>query len=205
MSLQHLLYRCPECGHDPVEATDVGRAHCPSCDARFVRERGASIRVLADGDERLAEAPELVDAIAGWEEENPSGTVDGVPDYEARVRYRRAVGQGVAYERGEVAGFYEEFTERAGGTVKVHAGGLTLLDDTGDAFDWDWSAIRAVQTSSRSLQLNIHPDGLFDLEFEGDSPRRWEGIMHRLLRAHHADQGSEVVEFQPRIVTEPLP
>jgi len=202
--LQHLLYRCPECGHDPAEATEEG-ARCPACDARFMRTEGAAIRVVSPEGERVAGAPELVDAIDRWEVTDPSGFVDGKPDYGARVRFRKAVGQGTAWERGRVSGFYEQFTERVRGDLRVSPDGLTLRDESDGVWEWGWSQIRAVQTSSRSVQINLHPGGLFDLAFEADSPRRWEGLIHRALRRHYAGRGLEVLEFQPRIVTRDAP
>jgi len=201
MPLHHLLYRCPECGHDPVRPSESG-AVCPECDARFVRGTGARIQISARTGKRSASAGELIDAIDGWDERVPTVLdEDGNLDYGAHIHYRRAVGQGVALVGDQVAGFYEEFTDRTGGNIHANEEGLTLRDDTGDVLAWGWEDLRAVQTSSRSLQINVHPEGLFDLTFESDSPRRWENLMHRALRNHYRARGLEVMEFQPRVVT----
>ena len=69
---------------------------------------------------------------------------------------------------------------------------------------WLFLDIRAVQTSSSSLQFSPASGGLVEFRFESDSPFRWEHLLHRGLRRAYAAAGlGTIVEFQPRIVVEP--
>ena len=60
-----------------------------------------------------------------------------------------------------------------------------------------------MQTSSSSLQVTIPSGELIQLRFSLDSPRRWEQLLKAALQKAYREAGrGEIVEFQPRIVTE---
>lgn len=205
MPIHHLLYRCPECGHNPTTADDHG-ARCQGCGTHFERGNYALIVTQpAAGAKRTATAAQLIDAIRIWEDKSPTGIgLDGVLDYAAEVTYKRVVGQGVVHEGKLVIGFYEKFSEVAHGTLRITDDGLDLSGVEEDSFDWPWSVVRAVQTTGKSVQLMLAEDGLFDFRFDKDSPRRWEELLHARLQAHYAVSGLRVREFQPRILTVPI-
>lgn len=205
MPLHHLLYRCPVCGHDPTTPDGHG-ARCGACGARFDRGESASIVTTpASGPTRADAAADLVDAIGEWEGKSPSGFgADGRLDYSADVTYKRVVGQGTVYHSEVVAGFYETFSALQEGHLHISSQGVALSSDDGESFNWLWADVRAVQTSSRSLQLNLKPDGLFDFRFADDSPRRWEDLLHSALQAFYEASGERIREFQPRIVSVPI-
>ncbi len=48
MPIHHMLYRCPRCGHDPLDG-DKGRAKCSSTGTQFEQGRGAVIIVRPSG------------------------------------------------------------------------------------------------------------------------------------------------------------
>jgi hypothetical protein len=65
---------------------------------------------------------------------------------------------------------------------------------------WLLLEIRAVQTSSSSLQISPAEGGVVEFRFPGDSTRRWESLLHYALRQAFRRAGrGEIVEFQPRI------
>lgn len=65
---------------------------------------------------------------------------------------------------------------------------------------WPLLEIRAVQTSSSSLQISPAEGGVVEFRFPGDSTRRWESLLHHALRQAFRRAGrGEIVEFQPRI------
>jgi hypothetical protein len=147
----------------------------------------------------------LIDVIRAWDDKSPTGIrADGSLDYAASVTLRNVVGQSTVFHAGDVAGFFEVFSAESHGTLRITNDGTSLTGDDGRFFDWPWATLRAVQTSSKSLQLNLRTDGLFDFRFDEDSPRRWEELVHARLRIHYAALGLRVREFQPRVATVPL-
>jgi hypothetical protein len=178
-------------------------ATCVGCGAGFRRGSGSTIEVrLPGGSPTRMNATDLVDAIRGWDVRSLTGRgADGSLHYEADVAYRRAVGQGVIRDGKGVLGFYEELEPEAEGRLQIDDRGLRVIVGSEVPFDGPWDLIRAVQTSSRTLQVNLKGDVLFSFRFLSDSPRRWEELLHDCLRAHYRASGLEVREFQPRIVT----
>jgi hypothetical protein len=203
--LHHLLYRCPECGYDPV-ARDNHGARCHGCGARYNRgDLALVVTRRGDGGLRTGPAAELIDAIRAWEDKSPSGRgPDGRVDYSAAATFRRVVGQGVVHHGPYVAGFYEKFSSEVAGTLRLTDDRIEVDAEDGASFSWDLGEVRAVQTSSKSLQLNFREDGLFDFRFAEDSPRRWEEILHAGLQAAYGRSGRRVREFQPRVVAVPI-
>jgi hypothetical protein len=97
------------------------------------------------------------------------------------------------------------------GIIEIGPAGLGLLhDETRDGEthdhareDWPFLDIRAVQTSSSSLQFSPRSGGLIELRFAEDSPYRWETMLREALRWAYREAGlGEILEFQPRVVAE---
>ena len=204
MALRDLLYRCPECGRDPVEGRK-DRVRCPSCGA--VYERGgppALIRVTREGGETKAvHASRLVDAIREMGGPLPSALgEDGALDHVSEVRVRRATEEeGVRY-RGRLLGFTERLGEARSATLRLAGDGLELRDAAGGAVERRWNVLdlRAVQASSSALQIYSATGELVHFRFVDESPLRWEALLHVVLRRAYREAGKgEIVEFQPRI------
>lgn len=205
MPLIYLLYRCPECGHDPTEGRG-DRARCPSCGAAFERVGGSGrIRVEApDREGREVEAPELVDAI-----EAHGGPLDALEEREGRGEYasaavlRRAHAEEPVHHEGSLLGFAERYGPKEAGTLRLRGETLSFAVDGATVGQWSLLDLRSIQTSSSSLQITGE-DGMVEFRFVDDSPRRWESLLHHLLREAYRREGrGEIVEFQPRIVAEP--
>ena len=103
---------------------------------------------------------------------------------------------------GKLLGFAEAMGEGESGVLElsIEALRLRLASDPGDRV-WPLLQIRAVQTSSSSLQFSPLQGGLVEFRFQNDSPFRWETLLRESLRLAYRKEGlGEIVEFQPRIV-----
>lgn len=250
MPLVYLLYRCPRCGHDPMEG-EGDEARCPSCGTRYSRARvGGRLRVQ-DREGGVWEVPShrLSAAVDGWnaepgQESEVEGGGAGGFLRRAHVEVRRASREAPFRFAGELLGFVESLGEAREAVLEIAPEALRLwpggtpgpgLDPGGDATgglgrktggdalggsgrdaggpshagaegglleEWPLLDIRAVQTSSSSLQISPQGGGVVQFRFQGDSPRRWEDLLRRTLREAYRRAGrGEILEFQPRIVT----
>ena len=204
MPIQHLLYRCPRCGHDPTTATHKG-AQCNSCGTSFERGRASVVLVRsADGEVQEASARTLMEAI-----DKLGGASSRALDHEGRLSYeaRVAVAHGNQHQavwwRGRLLGFFERLTERREATLRLDGTELTVTSRGWEPLVWPLESILAIQISSKAIQVNIRGAGLYQMEFLNDSPKRWEELLQVALRRLCATRGQEIVEFQPRIVTRP--
>ncbi len=204
MPIQHLLYRCPRCGHDPTTATDKG-TQCDSCGTSFEQGRASVVLVRsADGEVEEASVRTLMDAIDGR-----GGALSRALDHGGRLSYeaRVAVAHGNDHQavwwKGRLLGFFERLTERREATLRLDGDDLTVTSTGWEPLVWPLESILAIQISSKAIQLNIRGVGLYQMEFLNDSPRRWEELLQVALRRFYAHLGREIVEFQPRIVTRP--
>lgn len=202
MSLTTFLYRCPECGHDPL-VERRGRARCGGCGAEIRRGRGGAI--LVNGRPRTA--AELARSLDGLGGALPSATED---DDGRAVRYRthvvasRCVGMDPIRSRGELLGYAERWGREVEGTLEATEASLRFVpeSDSSEALELDPGDLKAVQTSSSALQLD-GPEGLVQFRFVDDSVRRWEALVRTLVRrVWEASGKGQVTEFQPRIVGE---
>ena len=146
------------------------------------------------------------------------GEGEGPPTCRSRVAMRRSGEESPVRWRGELLGFAEAMGEAVSGTVALSRGALTFTPDprppgSQDAHGpaaggqeeeiWPLLEIRAIQTSSSSLQFSPVGGGLVELRFPSDSPYRWESLLRHAVRRTYREAGlGEIVEFQPRIVTE---
>ena len=204
MALSDLLYRCPECGHDPTSG-EGDRAWCEACGAKY--ERGPQDRMIqvttGDGQDREALVDNLVKKI-----EIHGGPItratksDGSISFDADVLVSRRVAEDAVWHKGELRGFSETMGEPLPARLSVDADGVTVTGEGLDTERWNFLDLRALQTSSSSLQLSLPGDILVQFKFVEDSPRRWEDLMRRLVRdAYSRANRGFVLEFQPRIVT----
>ena len=116
------------------------------------------------------------------------------------------------WRRGELRGWVETMGPASPGTVTVddEAVAIECAAAPGDGSSgcrsgrWRHLELRSVQTSSSSLQISLPGDRLVQLRFTADSPKRWEDMLRRLVRAAYRRAGKGFVhEFQPRIATRP--
>ena len=218
MPIHYMLYRCPRCGHDPLHGQG-GRAKCLSCGTRFEQGRGAVIIVRPpEGPPIQTLASRLIAAV---EEMGGPGTKEGFCR-EARVAFGRAEGHDVIRWRGQVLGFSEKISWKGDGLIRLEEEALTFRPDgrpdgrpSGSAgpegrdehsrnvetFSCHLSDIRGIQISSMALQVTLAGQRLYQFEFLGDSPKRWEDLLCLALRRLYERSGRCITEFRPRIVT----
>lgn len=203
MPLKDLVYRCTECGHDPVEG-DGEQACCSVCDTTFSRRSGrALVHVETRTGTHIRTAGEVIEKIRELGGPLPRATrEDGTIFYEAGIVLRKASDHHVLRLGPNVLGFYERLLDRRAGSLRLTESALHFVEGGRVDESWPLLHLRAVQTSSTALQVTVRDQGMFELRFESDSPRRWETLLHAVLQDAYAEAGlPRIVEFQPRIVT----
>ncbi len=202
MPLTHLLYRCPSCGHDPLEGRK-DRAWCSSCGATFARGgQGGLIRVHeATGGDREERGTVLAARVDGKAPAEASGMDPALR--RARVRVKRSGREGAVRYGGALLGFAEEVEDAGEGVLELSDGTLILRSARGGGTplnQWALLDIRSVVTSSSAVQISPSTGGLIHFRFLDDSPRRWEELLHRSIRDAFRREGrGEILEFLPRI------
>lgn len=126
---------------------------------------------------------------------------DGAVAYSARALVSWRISEEAVWHRGVLRGFSESMGPAVPGTIAVDREMVAVGDGRPGSGRWRHLDLRAVQAASSSLQLSLPSDGLVQLRFLDDSPRRWETLMRRLVGGAWERAGrGRVVEFQPRIV-----
>lgn len=203
MPLKDLVYRCTECGHDPVEG-EGETARCSDCGATFSRRPGrALVHVESKAGTHVRHPAEIIRKISELGGPVPRATQqDGTLFYETAIVLRKASDHHVLRLDGNVLGFYERLLDRRPGSLRLTDATLQFVEGESVTASWPLLQLRAVQTSSTALQITVLDDGMYELRFESDSPRRWEALLHTALQRAYAEaERPAIVEFQPRIVT----
>jgi len=205
MPLTYLLYRCPRCGHDPLSG-EKDRAWCPECGAVFERGgEGGRLRVTqASGEVSKVAGGDLAKEIANLGGPLPAATDEsGILRYAADVDVRYSGHERPVWFRGELVGFAEKLGDAERGTLSLEEDTLRFRAPE-TVREWPLMELRAVQTSSSSLQMSPVGGGLVEFKFLTDSPKRWEDLLRAALKSLYRERGAgEIVEFQPRIVVRP--
>lgn len=204
MGLTDFLYRCPVCGKDPVEGQKT-RARCPDCGARFeAAPRDGGIHVAVGDETRIEAAWTLADSM-----EEKGGAVaratsgEGTLEYSATAAVRFSTEQRTLRHRGSVLGFIEEFGPATAGRIRITDEALFFEEEGGREHVWHLMDLRAVQTSSSTVQVTLQDGRLVSFRFSDDSTRRWESLLYYVLRRCWKELGrGEILEFQPRIRAE---
>jgi hypothetical protein len=146
----------------------------------------------------------LAAAVEGWTAKEMAETaLDSGVFHRSEVKVRESGAESPVHWGGELIGFAEAMGPGDSGFLELDGTALVLRLECGRNQRWDLLDIRAVQTSSSSLQFSPLSGGLVEFRFPNDSPFRWEGILRQSLRlAYRAAGMGEIVEFQPRIVAE---
>ncbi len=206
MALHHVLYRCPSCGHDPLQG-EGDRAWCTACEREFSRRRaGSTIHVSGGGASRKSPISKLIQQIEGH-----GGALtaamgqDGFSiHYEARVLAQTAdVDEPVRF-RGQVLGFVEQLGEGEPGVLLIDDEALRFRPDGPGSEPQAWTllGVRAVQSASSSIQISPEGGGVVVFRFESDSPVRWESLLKAAMQYAYTRAGlGTIQEFQPRIVS----
>jgi hypothetical protein len=215
--LVDFLFRCPYCGHDPMEGKGV-RASCSGCGRSFEPGKGGTaIRVDGDG-----KGPREVPAgILSRQMDDHGGALslargeDGRLRHHTRVRARFAHRESPVRFRGEFLGLFELFGVGDQGILALEHDHLTFhpgpqAPENGDGSGgggetrvWPLLELRALQTSSSSAQISPRGGGVVLFRFPEDSVKRWEELLRGAISEVWEEAGrGKVIEFQPRIRTQ---
>lgn len=204
MALVDLLYRCPECGHDPMEG-EGDEARCPECSRQYHRGDGRTTISISQTGHPSVDIPAavLVERIErrGGPLTRATTSAGGI-HYEAEVLISFRQEEDPVWHKGSLLGFTERMGEPEPGRLVVGDDEVTVRWGDGREQAWGYLEIMAVQAASSALQLSVPGDQLVQFRFLRDSPRRWEDLLRRLVTAaYHREGRGKVVEFQPRIQT----
>ena len=197
-------------------AGEGDRAWCVSCGTRFERGgEGGAVRIRTpSGAEEERRSGVLARAVA--RAEGGEGGSEPESPLTAEVLVRLAEEEApVRGETGDLVGFHEVLRPPRPGILELRRELLTFLPARGDRsrvngdasgitepLTWRLLEIRAIQTSSKSVQIAPKVGGLVDFRFQGQSPMQWDGVLQRAVQQAYERAGlGEIVEFQPRIVT----
>lgn len=219
MSLPDYLYRCPDCGKDPIEGKG-NEARCPHCGIRYRRGPApAMIRVQPPGGpERLVPIVELGRRIDGWGgAQTRAALPNGDFRYQADVEMRVAAHEEEVRMGGRLLGFVERFGDPVPGRLVLDSERLRFRTGLGKppAFlrrrrassprvdlpeiVWPLLDLTALQGSSAAIQIAAD-EHVIEFRFPHDSPRRWEALLRDRLRFCWTEAGRPPIrEFQPRI------
>ncbi|MFS8638255.1 MAG: hypothetical protein FWJ74_09215 [Gemmatimonadota bacterium] len=205
MAIRDLLWACPLCGLEGGLRRTGRWEACRGCGARFRRGRGASIIArAADGTTRIHAAAEWADRLPGIEEYTSRlepDKADGVLR-QSRVRARVAVGESVIRLGSTYLNRIERFGPPRDGVLALYGDRLRFAPDAGEAEEWTFDEITAVQPSSSTLQVKARRRPVVSFRFPEESARFWEELLCAAIRRHYRANGrGEIIEFQPRIVT----
>ena len=125
----------------------------------------------------------------------------GTLEYSARALVSWRIAEDAVWHRGVLRGYSESMGPAVEGSITVDRDTVSVDGGATGAGRWRHLDIGAVQAASSSLQLSLPGDRLVEFRFLGDSPRRWETLVRRLIADAWERAGrGRVVEFQPRIV-----
>jgi hypothetical protein len=221
LPLINLLYRCPRCGHGTMEGAK-DQARCPECGVVFARSGEGGLIFVREpsGGEWDVPGTELTAAISAWEDKGClPGTEGEVSEEgvgsprkemtrEAEVLVRSSGNEAPVFFGGSFMGFAEAMGKATSAKLRLTEEGVEVEyheADTGEKNTsfWPFFEIRAVQTSSSSLQFSPSSGGLLEFRFLADSSYRWERLLRNAIRRAYRKAGlGEILEFQPRIVVE---
>ncbi len=199
MAIADLLWACPLCALDRGLRGSADGSTCSGCGARFDRVHGARIRARAPGQGETVRSPaEWVDRLP-----DPGGLLQaGDPVRTAAVEARFMAGEEVIRVDGRYVNRIEVFGPKEPGTLELALDRLSYRGEGPGPVVWAFDGLRAVQASSRTLQVRGMPHPLASFAFPHDSSFLWELLLARALGEFYRRTGrGEIVELQPRIVT----
>jgi len=207
MPIHHMLYRCPRCGHDPLDG-HRRRASCSSCETSFEQGRGSTIIVRPpDGPPEPTAASSLLADVEkmggpGFGKDLAKDLSEEILFGETRIAFGRAEGHDVIRWQGEVLGFSERISWKGEGLLRLEGEALSFRPVTGsEAFSCLLGDIRGIQISWRALQVTLDETRLSQFELLEDSPKCWEDLLCLAIKRFYARMGQRVTEFTPRIIT----
>lgn len=202
MALKDFLYRCPFCGHDPLEGKGLS-ARCPTCARTYGPGAGRTCFSVSMSGGEAVEVPggELARRLTAFGGPVTRATgVDGGVNFASVVTARFSLDEEPLHREGVLLGFVERSTPPVRGRLRVDARHLAFEAERGEGRTWDLLDLRALQASSSSIQISPAEGGVVAFRLHSESTYRWEELLKERLRAVWKEAGrGEIVEFQPRM------
>lgn len=210
MAIRDLLWACPLCGEERALRPGRGGESCSRCGATYSRGRGAEISATPASGEKITLSPaEWVDRLPplGIEERIRAARENDRPLLEERVLLSTADGDEMVSFHGVYLNRIERFGPPSPGILGLETEAVVFRpDDLAPPMRWTFDAISAVQPSSSSLQLYALRLPLVSIKVPEGSIRFLEELLCAALRVYYRERGrGEIIEFQPRIATRPVP
>jgi hypothetical protein len=198
MALVDFLYRCPFCGHDPMQGRG-DLAQCPSCSRRYEPVGvGTRIRVTEEGGEPTLELPARALSARLHELGGPLTRALDSKDrlfHSSEAQGRFSVGETAVRFQGRLMGYFERLSSPVRGELVLDGSTLEF-----GGREWPLLDLRSLQAVSSALQITSRDGSLAHFRFIHDSPRRWEELLRAAVQETWSAAGrGQVVEFQPRI------
>lgn len=198
MGVADLLWACPECG----APGGIGPNGTCRCGVAFRRGKGASIEArLPDGRTIIRKPAEWLDRLPDPATLLERGEGEGEPLRRARVVARETTGSAPIRSGRRFLNRIEQYGPETEGTLEIQPDRLVYRPEGKPPREWPLETLTAVQTSSRTLQVNVRNQPLVSFRFSDDSLFLWELLLNAALRSFYQRTGrGEIAEFQPRIV-----
>jgi hypothetical protein len=227
MALRHFIFRCPSCGHDPMQGKG-DTASCSACGCSITRGATHPLHLRVFDPARVrgpwheVPAAELARQIEGHGGAiGPATRPDGRLAWAAEALLRHSSGEKPVRWQERLLGFFEAFAPGQPGTLRLEHDQLSFEGATGSGSDggreggsmaggvgtgagfrWELLSLRSLQSASSSVQFTTGQGDLVHLAFRDDSPRRWEALLRHALQRTWLEAGrGEIVDVQPRIRT----
>lgn len=198
MAICDLLWACPLCHLDRGLRTGPETGTCSGCGARFERVEGARIRgTTPEGEARTRSAAEWVDDLP-----DPAGLLEGPQLVRTALVTARFVERDqVVRAEGRYVNRIEIFGPERQGRLELGLESLRYAGEGDAPVVWAFEALKAVQASSRTLQIRGGGHPLASFAFRDDSSFLWEQLLALALGAFYRRTGrGEIVELQPTII-----
>ncbi|HEX9109175.1 MAG TPA: hypothetical protein VF832_18135 [Longimicrobiales bacterium] len=215
MAIRDLLWACPLCGTVGGIAPAGKAEACSACGASFRRAQAARIEAhRADGRTETRSAtewsallpaePPVTALPADGREGAPSEGQGRVLVRRDRVLARFARGEQAIRHAGRFIGMMERFGPERAGELVLRQESIELDLEDGERREWPLDRVAALQASSRTVQLRPRGEPIISFRFPESSARLWEESIAAALRRRWRETGrGEILELQPRIVTQP--
>ncbi|NOX37825.1 MAG: 1-acyl-sn-glycerol-3-phosphate acyltransferase [Calditrichaeota bacterium] len=92
------------------------------------------------------------------------------------------------------------YRSRAKGRLVIYEDRLCFWG-ANQCLDWPAENVTCITTDGHYLELKIRGEPVYHLDFQKESPLKYELILQKWLRGWYHRMGKQVVEFQPRVIT----
>ncbi len=203
MPIRDLIYRCPSCNSEVI-GIGPDKVVCAKCQTMF--SRSAHAQILVEPTEKkpyLTSASSLMRSIEAYVHSRNQSLVGDEYALSSLATIHKVEEYEVVYHNGEVLGYTEIVREHTSGLLQLGRM-LVFSVDENTLYNWYLEQVRCFLVSSKSIQIYIKRQGLFQFELADASPKEWEDSLTRAVESFYATKGQEVFTYRPVIKTRTL-